>query len=287
MNVTGGMMTALITPFNSKGEVDFFSLEKLVRSQVELGVEGFVVSGTTAESPNLSVQEVKSIFDTVKKSSPNNFQIILGAGTNSTGGTIKKIKELEPLEPSGYLVVVPYYNKPNQAGMLAHFKAVASCTERDIILYDIPGRVVVEMELETIIELAKIENIVGIKDATGNISKLVDLKKSGKISETFLFLSGDDGSTCEFIKEGGRGAISVLSHIIPAQFKKCMSGEDDFSKYKKLCNLLFAEPNPTPVKFALKKMGIIDDDELRLPLLKVTEATAVNLESELQFLGVL
>ncbi len=287
MKVTGGMITALITPFDDKGEVDFGSLARLVKKQVEQGVEGFVVSGTTAESPNLSVSEVEAIFKTVKENSPEGFQLILGAGTNSTKGTVEKIKGFEHLEPSGYLIVVPYYNKPSQAGMCAHFKAVAAATSKDIVLYDIPGRSVVEMDMSTITELSKVQNIVGIKDATGNISKLKELKASGNISDDFIFMSGDDGSTCEFIKEGGNGVISVLSHVVPVEFKKCMKGEDDFAKYANLCDLLFTEPNPTPAKYALKQMGVIDGDDLRLPLLRVSEGLALKLDTELKSLGVL
>ncbi len=266
MKVTGGMITALITPFDDKGEVDFGSLARLVKKQVEQGVEGFVVSGTTAESPNLSVSEVEAIFKTVKENSPEGFQLILGAGTNSTKGTVEKIKGFEHLEPSGYLIVVPYYNKPSQAGMCAHFKAVAAAT---------------------ITELSKVKNIVGIKDATGNISKLKELKASGNISDDFIFMSGDDGSTCDFIKEGGNGVISVLSHIVPVEFKKCMKGDDDFTKYANLCDLLFAEPNPTPTKYVLRQMGVIDGDDLRLPLLRVSEGLALKLDAELKSLGVL
>lgn len=287
MSVTGGMITALITPFKTNGEVDFESLETLVKDQVAKGVDGIVVSGTTAESPNLSNEEVIEIFKCVKNICPEGFQLILGAGTNSTAGTIEKINGFEFLEPSGYLVVVPYYNKPNQAGMLAHFNAVAESTKRDIVLYDIPGRSVVEMEPDTIIALSKVPNIVGIKDATGRISKLVELKASGKVSEDFIFMSGDDGSTCEFVKAGGNGVISVLSHVIPVEFKNCMYNGEDFSVYAKFCDLLFAEPNPAAVKFALKKMGLIKEDVLRLPLLSASPDLGEALVVEMKKLGAL
>ncbi len=287
MAVTGGMITALITPFNDDNQVDFTSLKKLVRKQVKDGVDGFVVSGTTAESPNLSEKEVESIFKVVKENSPKGFQIILGVGTNSTKETVDKIKAFKHLDPSGYLIVVPYYNKPSQEGMIEHFKVVAKATTKDIVLYDIPARSVVELEIQTIQELSKVSNIIGIKDATGKISKLRDLKASGKILKDFIFMSGDDGSTCEFIKEGGQGVISVLSHVIPKEFKKCMMGKDDFSKYANLCNLLFIEPNPTPVKFALKELGVIAHDGLRLPLLRITNETAFKVQVELKALGVL
>lgn len=287
MNITGGMITALITPFNSDDSIDFKSLENLVKAQLKAGVDGFVISGTTAESPNLSNEEVRAVFQAVKKQSPKGFQLILGVGTNSTKGTIDKINFFEDLEPTGYLVVVPYYNKPSQAGMIAHFKAVAASTKRDIVLYDIPGRSVVEMDQETIVELSNVNNIVAVKDATGNISKIIDLKNNEQLSKDFIFLSGDDGTTCDFMKEGGLGVISVLSHVIPTEFKRCMQGEGDFAKYSKLCDLLFMEPNPTPVKSALKKMGILKTDEMRLPLLQMTTKNSELLSNELKNLGVL
>ncbi len=287
MAVTGGMITALITPFHSNGEVDFTSLKRLVKKQVKDGVDGFVVSGTTGESPNLSEKEVELIFKVVKENSPKKFQIILGAGTNSTKGTVDKIRAFEDLDPCGYLIVVPYYNKPSQGGMVAHFKAVAKATAKDIVLYDVPGRSAVELGVKAIEELSQVLNIVGIKDATGKLSKLKSLKASGRIEKNFIFMSGDDGLTCEFIKEGGQGVISVLSHLIPKEFKKCIMGEEDFSKYAKLCDLLFIEPNPTPVKFALKKLGLIACDNPRLPLLPITHETASRVQVELKVLGVL
>lgn len=287
MKVTGGMITALVTPFKSSGEVDFESLKSLVLSQVSNGVDGFVVNGTTAESPNLSMAEVKEIFGVVKENSPESFQLIIGAGTNSTRGTVEKIKELESLNPTGFLIVVPYYNKPSQAGMIAHFTEAALATDKDIVLYDIPGRSVVEMEVSTIAELSKIKNIVAVKDATGNIDKLKKLVSNSDIPKDFIFMSGDDGSTCEFVKEGGHGVISVLSHVIPKEFKACMKGEADFAPYAKLCDLLFTEPNPTPCKFALKEMGIISDNEMRLPLLKISEDLAKDVLMELKSLKVL
>ncbi len=287
MNITGGMITALVTPFNGDGGIDFKSLETLVEAQLKAGVEGFVISGTTAESPNLSNEEVKQLFETIKKLCPKGFQLILGAGTNSTSGTIEKIKEFDALKPSGYLVVTPYYNKPTQAGLVAHFTAIAASTKTEVLLYDVPGRTVVEISPETVVELSKVKNIVGIKDATGNVSKIKDLKKNNEISKGFLFLSGDDGTTCDFIKEGGDGVISVLSHIIPSEFKACMRGEGDFSRYSNLCDLLFVEPNPTPTKFALKQMGILATDEMRLPLLPLTTQNSEALRTELKILGVL
>lgn len=285
MKIKGGMFTALVTPFYKSGEVDFESLKRLVEDQIDKGVDGFVVAGTTGESPNLSFQEIEQVFISVKENSPKNTPIILGVGTNSTSGTIARVQSFEHLNADAYLVVTPYYNKPTQQGLVAHFSHIAAATEKDIILYDVPGRTIVEMDSDTVAELAKIPNIIGIKDATGRIEKLKEMQS--KVEGNFVYLSGDDGTTCEFIKEGGHGVISVLSHVVPAEFKAAMQGEVDFAKYANLCDLLFCEPNPTPVKFALNKMKILETPLLRLPLLELSSESAPLLEDEMKKVGVL
>lgn len=280
-----GMITALVTPFFENGDIDFESLGKLVQFQLDGGVEGFVISGTTAESPNLSNEEVSKIFRFIKDRVPLDFPLILGVGTNSTQGTIDKIKALEGLDPQAYLVVVPYYNKPSQEGLFQHFKKVAGATEKDILLYDVPGRTVVEISVDTVAKLSEIKNIVGIKDATGDLEKLK--KYLSSISDKdFSYLSGDDGTTVDFVALGGHGVISVLSHILPSEFKNAMV-QGDFSSYEKICNLLFVEPNPTPVKKALKLMKVIEDDFVRLPLVRMSAENADELTKELSKLGVI
>jgi len=283
MSIKGGLITALITPFKEDFSIDFDSLEKLVEQQVDGGVEGFVISGTTAESPNLSMEEVISIFKFVKERVPDDFQMILGAGSNSTSATVDKIKKLDDLDSDGFLIVVPYYNKPTQAGMVAHFKAAAAATEKDILLYDVPGRTIVELSVDTVVELSSISNIVGLKDATGNLEKAKLLKSS--LSSNFILLSGDDDTTVDFVKLGGHGAISVLSHVVPREFKTAMNNGEGFERLAYLCSLLFSEPNPTPVKKALKEMGVIQDDQLRLPLLRMTDEGAEGLLTEMIKVG--
>jgi len=283
MSVRGGLITALITPFNDDFSIDFGSLEKLVEQQVSGGVEGFVISGTTAESPNLSAEEVESIFKAVKELVPKDFQLILGAGSNSTAGTVDRILRLEALDPDGFLIVVPYYNKPTQAGMVAHFKAVAAATDRDIILYDVPGRTTVEMSVDTVVELSAVSNIVGIKDATGNLEKAKLWKDA--VGPNFLLFSGDDDTTVDFVKLGGHGAISVLSHVVPKEFKAAMKTGEGFERLAYLCTLLFSEPNPTAVKKALKIMEVIKDDQLRLPLLRMTGEGSEKLITEMKKAG--
>jgi len=283
MSITGGLITALITPFNEDFSIDFNSLKKLVEQQVSGGVDGFVISGTTAESPNLTLEEIESIFKFVKELVPKDFQMIIGAGNNSTSSTVERVRRLDALDSDGFLIVVPYYNKPTQAGMLAHFKAAAAATEKDILLYDVPGRTIVEMAVETVAELSTVSNIVGIKDATGNMEKAKEIKSA--VSDQFILLSGDDGTTVDFVKLGGHGAVSVLSHVVPKEFKAAMKSGEGFERFAYLTDLLFSEPNPTPVKKTLKDMGVLACDQVRLPLLKMTGAGAEALMAEVKKAG--
>lgn len=271
----GGLITALVTPFQTDGSIDFDSVDLLVKDQVKKGVDGIVVSGTTGESPNLSNEEVKKLYTFVKERVSEDTQLIIGAGTNSTHKTIENIKFYEELGADAYLLATPYYNKPSQSGIYEHFKTVASATDTNILLYDIPGRSIVEISVETTLKLSKISNIVGTKDATGNLDKLKKLKEV--LPESFLLLSGDDDTCCDFIKQGGHGVISVLSHLVPEGMKKAFSGEEDYSKYLTLSGQIFMEPNPCPVKSCLKMMSLIKEDAVRLPLVPTTEA----LKSEL------
>jgi len=283
MSITGGLITALITPLSDDFSIDWGSLEKLVEQQVSGGVDGFVIAGTTAESPNLSLDEIEKIFKFVKERVPKDFQMIVGAGNNSTASTVERIKRLDALDSNGFLIVVPYYNKPTQAGMAAHFKAAAAATEKDVLLYDVPGRTIVEMSIDTIADLSKVSNIVGIKDATGNLEKIKNIKAS--VGDKFILLSGDDGTTVDFVKLGGHGAVSVLSHIVPKEFKAAMKSGEGFERFAYLTDLLFSEPNPTPTKSLLKEMGILKSDQLRLPLLKMTNSGAEALMTEAKKVG--
>lgn len=279
--IKGGLITALITPFKND-KIDFESLEKLIHHQVQNGVEGFVISGTTAESPNLEQSEVEDLFRFVKEKAPEDIQMILGAGSNSTKKTVDNMKAFNSLNPDAYLMVTPYYNKPTQSGIFEHFKAVSQETDKNIILYDVPGRTVVEISVETTAKLAALNNVIGIKDATGDLDKLEKLKEV--VPNDFILLSGDDDTAVEFIKSGGHGVISVLSHVVPKQMRQCWEGQQDFTSLSALCGLLFKEPNPTPVKHCLKQMGIIADDSLRLPLLRVSNELSKALDEELKAL---
>ncbi len=288
-----GVFTALITPFKNQ-KVDYVSLEKLVNHQVAGKVDGFVVNGTTAESPNLSELEVSEIFKKIRTWTKGNVPLILGTGSNSTEKTIASTRQACEMGADAALVVVPYYNKPPQQGLFLHFKAVAESSKIPIVLYNVPSRTITSLEPETVIRLAEIRNIIGIKEATGNME--IAKKIISKTHKEFVMLSGDDGTFVDFLKNKGHGVISVASHVIPEVFaslaasaKKGMHGENEtlLKKYKNLIDLLFIEANPIPLKKALEYLGIIESSELRLPLIEVTKEVAERLKTEMTSLGLI
>ncbi len=280
-----GIYTAIVTPFDKDLNICFDSLERLIKHQIDGGVKGFVVNGTTGESPTLTASEVRNVYKFIKEKTPKDFPLILGVGTNSTKKTMDNILFFEDLEPTAYLVVTPYYNKPPQRGLVNHFTKVSKATTRPVILYDVPGRTITKIDTVTTKKLSEVENIVAIKDATGDMDVIKEHQSFGL--ENFSYLSGDDGTTCEYVNLGGNGVISVLSHIIPKEFDLCIKGEEDFSKWSKLCDLLFVEANPIPVKWALYKMGIINTPHLRAPLCDMDQTKAQDLETEMKNLGLL
>ncbi len=277
MKPFSGVITALITPF-IEGKVDFQSLEKLVKDQLKRGVQGFVINGTTAESPTLHDSERAEIFSYVKKLVPKKFPLIFGTGSNSTEKTIQNSKVAEKLGADAVLVVVPYYNKPPQAGLFQHFKLVADQINIPVILYNVPSRTVTSLELDTIKKLSEHPNIIGIKEASGNISFAKQIRET--CGKEFLLLSGDDGTYDQFMAVGGDGVISVSSHIIPEVMLKTQA-----SQSLELINTLFIEASPIPVKMALRILGIIQSAELRLPLLSMSSSGTERLLHEMKSKG--
>lgn len=287
------VMTALVTPFR-EGEVDYKSLESLVRHQIENGVEGFIVNGTTAESPTLTENEVASIFEKVRSWVGAGVPLIVGTGTNSTAKSEELSKKAEAWGADGVLVVVPYYNKPPQRGMVKHFTEIAKSVSIPVVLYNVPGRTISSLSLESIYELSKVQNIVGIKEASGNIEFAKEI--SNATGPEFVLLSGDDGTFVDFLGAGGHGVVSVASHIIPKQMLswkqlvtqgKIEEARKESKKYLPLIDLLFVEANPIPVKMALYQMGIIASPELRSPLMTLAEPLAEKLKREMKSLGAL
>jgi 4-hydroxy-tetrahydrodipicolinate synthase len=274
-----GLITALITPFENGG-VHYASLEKLIEWQLRGGVDGFVINGTTGESPTLTSEERKKIFHFVKERVPKECPLIFGSGSNSTAKSIEDSREAEKMGADALLLVVPYYNKPPQRGLFEHFKAVASSVEIPSLLYNVPGRTITALELETIKKLSEHPQIVGIKEASGNIEFARQIRQA--CGGEFVLLSGDDGTYDDFMKVGGDGVISVASHILPREMKAQKATEN-----KELIDLLFCEANPIPVKMALFLMKVISSPECRLPLVTLAEAGTEKLKKAMQTKGLL
>ena len=276
-----GSNVALITPFKNN-RLDEESYIKLIHFQIDNGTSGLVPAGTTGESPTLSHEEHQKVIDLCIKESNGKIPVIAGTGSNSTAEAISLTKHAEKAGADGALIVTPYYNKPTQEGLYQHYKSINDECGIPIIIYNIPGRSVIDMSVDTMARLYELKNIVGVKDATGNLERVdQQLKKMGK---DFIQLTGNDDNALEFNNRGGVGAISVTANIAPklcSEFQKFSKLNDDNSKNeaKKLDALLqplhyslFVESNPSPVKYAAKLLGLCEDD-VRLPLVKITDST--------------
>lgn len=274
-----GSIVALVTPMNNHGEVDFENLKQLVEYHVQAGTDAIVSVGTTGESATLSIEEnVKVILKTVEFAA-GRIPVIAGTGANATSEAVTMTKLLNNSGIVGCLSVVPYYNKPTQEGMYQHFKAIAECTDIPQILYNVPGRTGSDLLPETVGRLSAIPNIIGIKEATGDISRVQKIKQlAGK---DFFVFSGDDASCLEAMKLGAEGVISVTSNVAPkAMAEMCrLARQGHFSEAETinqrlmpLHKNLFIESNPIPVKWACYKLGLIADPTLRLPLTLLSES---------------
>lgn len=293
MSKLQGVITALVTPFKN-GAVDYDSFRRLLKDQIRQGVHGFVVNGTTAESPTLTFDEVKKLYETTRAES--SLPVIVGTGSNSTAATAEFTKKVCEWKPDGVLVVVPYYNKPPQRGLQKHFEEVAKNSNVPVILYNVPGRTITSLEPATVGSLCKTANIAGIKDATGDMNVLAATQKEvaqASGGKSFAYLSGDDGTCVDFASKGGHGVISVSSHVIGGEMAKSISqakagdkaaAKDYAEKYADLMKWLYCEANPIPVKMALKMMGVIDSGEMRLPLMALDEKFHKDLQACLKSL---
>lgn len=282
-----GVITALVTPFKN-GEVDEKSFRRLVQFQIAKGIEGFVINGTTGESPTLHWSEVEKLFKWTREETQGKVPLILGTGSNSTEKTIETTKKAVALDADAVLVVTPYYNKPPQRGLVAHFKAVAEAAENtSVILYNVPGRTITPIEPNTVRELAQISNVIGIKEASGDLNVG---RQIVSISPDFLVTSGDDGTCLELALLGGKGVISVVSHVIPDSLVQMMtrardgnkSVQSEYRRFDELLRLTYCEANPIPVKTALYLMGIIESPEMRLPLVALGERETELMRAELK-----
>lgn len=286
-----GLATALVTPFVD-GEVDWKAFRNLVRRQVEAGVDFLVPLGSTAETPCLTDAEKVKILEIAREES-NGLPIVAGAGSNSLTATVQNMRLLDGHGADAYLIVVPFYNKPTQEGLYQYFKAVAEETDRQVILYNVPGRTGTNMKTETTLRLAEIPNVTAVKEASGDLAQIIDIKRQAP--EGFTVLSGNDDQTLPLMACGADGVISVASNVAPKQMKALTRAvaASDLKEAIRLNNSLmplyhacFVESNPIPVKAALSLMGLCSD-EMRLPLLPATGGTRTLLADVLRKLELL
>ncbi len=293
MNNFGNLITAMVTPFKADLSVDYEMAAKLANYLADNGSEAVVVHGTTGESPTLTHEEEYELYRVVKKAVKGRIKVIAGTGSNSTATTVKSSKEAEKIGVDGLLVVVPYYNKPSQEGMYQHFKAVAQSTKLPIIIYNIPGRCVVNMLPETVARLAKdFSNIVGLKDSAASIEQT---KKTAELVPAgFTIWSGDDSLCLPMMKVGAVGVISVASHIAGKEIAEMIrafhagdvkKAEAIHHRLMPLFNILFITANPTPVKAALAMIGL-PVGLPRLPLIEATDAEKAQVRQVLKDLGI-
>lgn len=272
-----GSLVALVTPMLSDGSVDYDQLEALIDFHVKQGTNGLVIAGTSGESATLSHQEhqqlLKKSYEIINRRLP----MIAGTGANSTSEAVELTRCAHEVGAEACLLVTPYYNKPTQKGLILHHQAIADAVDIPQILYNVPGRTACDMQAETVAELARVKNIVGIKEATGSMQRLADIKRL--VDGTFALLTGDDSTTCDFILNGGHGAISVTANVVPAKMAQMCSlafeGKESEARaadaeIADLHRLLFVESNPIPVKWAVAQMGF-GEVNMRLPLTVLDE----------------
>ena len=283
-----GIFTALLTPFKN-GELDEVSFRSFIDFQIESGIHGLVPVGTTGESPTVSHDEHKLAVEICIDQASKKVPVIAGTGSNNTAEAIELTNHASEKGADAALVVTPYYNKPNQEGLYAHYKAIAENSDIPIVIYNIPGRSIVDMNLETMNELFQIKNIIGVKDATSDISRVFKYKSI--IGDSFNQLSGEDATTLAYMIYGGHGSISVASNIAPklcSDFMNlCLAGKFDEAskindKLMKLHECLFLEPSPGPVKYAAEKLGLMSS-ELRLPLVEISKNTKDRVDEAMKF----
>ncbi len=279
-----GLGVALVTPFTTTGEVDYDSLRRLLDYQLSNGVDFLCVLGTTAETPCLTAEEKRRVREIVVEKVRGSIPILLGCGGNNTAAIVEELQTGDFTGIDGILSVCPYYNKPSQEGIYRHFNAIAQATNMPVVLYNVPGRVGVNMTAETTLRLAReCENVVAVKEASGNFSQIDDIIKNKP--KDFDVLSGDDGITFPLMTLGAKGVISVIGNALPKEFGRMvrLAARGEFStalqihhKFAELFKLLFVDGNPAGVKAMLNNMGLIEN-ELRLPLVpaKITTMSEI------------
>ncbi|MDO6847457.1 4-hydroxy-tetrahydrodipicolinate synthase [Priestia megaterium] len=283
----GKVATAMVTPFDHKGNIDFEKTTQLINYLISNGSDALVIAGTTGESPTLSTEEKLALFRHSVKVVDGRVPVVAGTGSNNTYASIELTKKAEEIGVDAIMIVAPYYNKPNQEGLYQHFKTIAESTELPVMLYNIPGRSVINMSVDTIVRLAELPNVVALKDASGDLDAMTAI--IAQTSDDFALYSGDDGLTLPVLAIGGTGIISVASHVIGNEMQEMVklyeSGNPKESakihqRIVPVMKSLFAAPSPTPVKTALQLKGL-DVGSVRLPLVPLTEEERQTLVSTL------
>jgi 4-hydroxy-tetrahydrodipicolinate synthase len=283
-----GVGTALITPFKANGDVDELAFRKLARRQVDAGIHVLVPCGTTGETPTLSAAERRRLVEIAIDEAGGKALVLAGAGGYSTSEVIKAVEAMEKIGAHGILSVTPYYNRPTPEGLVQHYGAIAASTALPIILYNVPGRTGCNIDPATLTRLAAIDGIVGVKEASGNISQIAEIIRNAP--DDFVVLSGDDALTLPMMALGGRGIISVVSNEMPAEMVQMVEAAErgDYAKARAIHNRLlplmqinFVESSPGPVKFAMSEMGLCEP-VYRLPMVLPTETSQAKIKGVLQ-----
>ena len=272
----GRVATAMITPFNDDGSINYEVAERVIEHLIQNGTDTIVVCGTTGETPTLTVQEKRDFIDFTIKKVNKRIPVIAGVGLNDTAYTIEATKVVEAFGADGIMVVAPFYNKPNQRGIYAHFEAVAKVTDLPVVIYNVPGRTGVNITSQTTIDLCKIPNIRIVKEASGSLDQMTEILAN--VSDDTYVYSGDDALTLPLVSVGGRGVISVVSHVcgneMQAMIRAFDEGRHDVAaKYHQallpVIQKLFENPSPVPIKYALSKFGF-SVEKVRLPMVELT-----------------
>ena len=288
MKNLGRLLTAMVTPFDAEGEVDYEQAKNLTRALLDSGSDGLIISGTTGESPTLSREEKLRLFTEVKSAIANRGMIIAGTGSYNTRESQELTKEAERIGVDACLLVVPYYNRPTQQGLFEHFEAIAQATTLPCILYNVPSRTVANLASDTVIKLSQIDNIVGVKEASGNLRQVAEIVQ--RTRDDFLVYSGNDADTLLILALGGYGVISVASHLVGIQIKemierflssKTQEAASIHRHLLPLINAMFINPNPMPVKYALNYLGF-PAGKPRLPLVNPDEKSAEIIRATLE-----
>lgn len=292
MLVFKGSMVALVTPFDDDDNVDYAALERLIEFHIEAGSDGLVIAGTTGESATLARDEHAALIRRAAELVRGRLPVIAGTGSNSTAQTIDLSLAVADAAIDGYLIVVPYYNKPVQEGLYRHFTAVADAVDKPLVLYNVPGRTVADLLPETVGRLAAHERIVGIKEATGDMQRLAGIRE--RVGEDFALLSGDDFTVLPFIRHGGHGVVTVSGNVAPGQMAalcrlaaadRTAAADELDASLQPLNAALFLESNPIPVKWALYAMGLIGPG-IRLPLTPFSEDRHADMRAALATAGI-